>query len=276
MALKDLGTRASETLRIDLQNVSVEPKFNIRTDYGDIDELARQIAENGQRVPGKVRLSDDGKSAVLVDGHRRYKAIAIANEKHGAKIDSFLCIPEEKGANEESRVVDMFMYGTGKPLTLLEQAEAVTRLQKYGWAIAKISKTIGKSAAYVNQLLTLNGSTHSLREAVKKNTISPTAALKLATATPAKQESVLEKVQDTLSSATAPKGTTPKKKQVLKVKDVEKAMTGTPMNISAKSIKDLISKVESKSEENATWKAVKYGLELALGIEVLDYSKFDS
>jgi ParB/RepB/Spo0J family partition protein len=264
MAVRDLGTRAANLIRVDLKNITIDPGYNVRQDMGDLEELARQITENGQCVPGKVRPSEDGKSAILVDGHRRYKAIQLANEKHGAKIDTFLCTTEEKGANEESRIVDMFMYNTGKALTLLEQAEVIVRLQKYGWAISKIAKTIGKPKDYIDKLLVLNGSTHSLREAVRKESISPTAALMLAGATAAKQESVLEKVR-TATIQTTPKGNKSKAK-ALKVKDVEKALKGLPATVSTKKIRDIEKEVEAliaTGKHVSTWKAVQYGLQLA-------------
>jgi len=264
MAVRDMGTRAADLIRVNLKNITIDPGYNVRQDMGDLDELARQIAENGQCVPGKVRPSEDGKSAILVDGHRRYKAIQLANEKHGAKIETFLCTTEEKGANEESRIVDMFMYNTGKALTLLEQAEVVVRLQKYGWAIAKIAKTIGKHKDYIDKLLVLNGSTHSLREAVRKGSVSPTAALMLAGAAAAKQESVLEKIQT--ATATTPKGNKSKAK-ALKVKDVEKALKGLPATVSTKKIRDIEKEVEALiaiGKHVSTWKAVQYGLQLAM------------
>lgn len=269
MRVRDLGARAADMYRLPLKAITIDPKFNVRQEMGDMDELARQLAEVGQRVYGKVRLSDDGKSAVLIDGHRRLKAIQIANEKYGAKIETFLCIAEEKGANEESRIVDMFMFGTGKPLTLLEQAESIKRLQGYGWDTAKISKALGRTTAYISQLLTLNGSSHALREAVKKNVISPTAAIKLASSPVSKQEAILEKVQATLSPDTAAK------KRAVKVKDVEKALKGIPASISSKKIRDIEKEVETlirAGKQTTLWKAVRYGLQLALGRIDLDPS----
>ena len=274
MSVRELGTRAACLIRVALDKITIDPGHNVRQDMGDLDEFAKQIAQNGQCVPGKVRPSEDGKSAILVDGHRRYKAILLANEKHGAKIETFLCTTEEKGANEETRTVDMFMYNTGKPLTLLEQAEVVVRLQKYGWSITKIAKSLGKSVTYIGSLLTLNSSTHTLREAVRKGTVSPTAALMLATATTEKQESVLETVR-TATAPTTPKSGKVSKAKALKIKDVEKALKGLPAMISSKKIRDIEKAVEALIKAGkcvGTWKDVRYGLQLAMGKETLDPS----
>jgi ParB/RepB/Spo0J family partition protein len=276
MQLRDMGTRTTNVLSLPLDKITIDPEFNVRVDYGDIPELAKQISENGQHEPGRVRLSDDGTCAVLVEGHRRFKAIQYANEKLNAGIDGFLCLPETKGTNEETRIVGMFMSNSGKPLTLLEQAEAVRRLQNKAWDIARIAKTIGKSSAFINQLLTLQGASTNLREAVGKNIISPTAALKLAAQPVAKQKSVLEKVQSTITAATTttPKGNVSKKKAV-KVKDIEAEVRGTPTSISSKKIRDLLKEIDTligEGKRKAQWEAVKYGLQLALGKEKLDPS----
>ena len=175
--LRDLGKRGTDVLNIPLKNLIVEtdptkPGYNIRKDYGDIDDLARQIAARGQLTPMRVRLSDDRTKAVIVSGHRRRLAIEMANNKYGTKIETVKCLPEEQGTNEETRIVDMLMDGTGKELTALEQAEAVRRLQGFNWPIGKIAKSIGRSTDKVKQLLDLNGASHKLRTAVEKGLIS--------------------------------------------------------------------------------------------------------
>jgi ParB-like chromosome segregation protein Spo0J len=278
--LRELGQRGASIIRMPLNQINVitdpnDPNFNLRTDYGDIDELARQIVESGQQEPGKVRLSDDGKCAVLVEGHRRLKAIQIANEKLNAGIDVFLCLPEDKGTNAETRIVEMFVRNSsGKPYTILEQAEAIRRLQNKQWDVSKIAKSICKTGAYVNQLLCLQGSSSKLRDAVRKNTISSSAALKLAAAPITKQEDVLGKVQEAISPAKTPKGKISKKKPI-KVKDVERELKGVTATVSTRKIRDTITEVNKLIEggkKASQWKAVKYGLELALGKAKLDPS----
>jgi ParB/RepB/Spo0J family partition protein len=268
MQLRDMGTRTTSVIRLPIDKVTIDPEFNVRTDYGDVEELARSIAENGQLDPGRVRLSDDGSTAVLVEGHRRFRAIEIANTKYGAGIEAFLCLPEEKGTNEETRIVGMFVRNSGKPLTLLEQAEAVRRLQIKQWEIGRISKTLGKSNAFINQLLALQGASANLRTAVNNNLISPTAALKLAGQPVAKQKAILEKVETTISSVTKAS-----KKKAVKVQDVEAAVRGTPTVVSTKKIRDMLNEIDALIKEGkrtAQWEAVRYGLELALGNAKLD------
>lgn len=262
--LKDIATSRGTVYKVPYSKLIIDKDFNVRDDFGDIDELAKLIAENGQKTPMQVRLSDDGKNVIIVDGHRRYEAIEIANKKYGAKISDVSCINEERGANEESRIVDMFVYGSGKPLTLLEQAKVIKKLMDYNWKATDIAKKIGKTQAYVSQLLNLQGASHVLREAVKKGIVSPTAAIKLSTVPISQQKSVLAKV-----SALGLDGNG---KTKVKVKDVEKATKGMPSTVSTKKIKVILSSVNDRIKQKDTeknWNDVKYGLELALGTKKL-------
>jgi len=259
--IQDIATSRGTVYKVPFGKLAVEDGFNVREDYGDVEELARQIAENGQKTPMIVRLSDDASKVVIIDGHRRHQAIELANKKYDASIKEVACINEERGANEESRIVDMFVLGSGKPLTLLEQAEAVKRLLDYQWKPAQVAKKIGKTQSFISQLLNLQGATHELREAVRKGTISPTAAIKLSAAPADQQKEILKQVHALGLNGGAI--------QKIKVKDVEKATKGVPSTVSSKKIKTLISEVKVKIKEeddSRNWEDVQYGLQLAIGL----------
>ena len=67
------GDFAREKLQfgeIDLEEVKVNFKKNVRTDYNELEELARSIKEDGQLQP--IGLDDKDN---LIYGFRRYKAI---------------------------------------------------------------------------------------------------------------------------------------------------------------------------------------------------------
>jgi len=262
MGIQQLAASKGNLYHVPYQNLSVDPNFNVREDYGDIEELARSLAEVGQKVPCKVRLSDDGQNLIVVDGHRRLKAISIANDKYGASIDVVACINEEKGTNEEDRIIDLFTLNSGKPLTLLEQAKAVKRLLDYHWKPSDIAKKIGKPATFISSLLAINGSSHELRDAVQKGIVSATAAIKLAARPVSEQKHILTAF-NTIENG---------KKAKLKVKDVETKTKGMPNSVTTAKIKKLISTVDDKvkaKDESRNWADVKYGLQLACGIKEL-------
>lgn len=262
MGIQQLSSSKGSLYHVPYQNLTIDPTFNVRDDYGDIDELARSLAEVGQKMPCKVRLSDDSQSLVVVDSHRRLRAIPIANEKYGASIEVVACINEEKGTNEENRILDLFTLNSGKPLTLLEQAKAVKRLLDYNWKPTDIAKKIGKPSTFISSLLAINGSSHELRDAVQKGIVSATAAIKLAARPVSEQKHILTAF-NTIENG---------KKAKLKVKDVETKTKGMPNSVSTSKLKKLISAVDEKAkakDESRNWADVKYGLQLACGIKEL-------
>jgi ParB/RepB/Spo0J family partition protein len=284
---KTLSESRKDMFLIPLEELKIQEGFNVREDYGDIDELAKSLVENGQLEPLTIRSGEDG-SIIIVNGHRRIKAFVLAKEKYGSEIKSAWCIPENKGANEETRIIDLFIRNNGKPLTIIEQASVIKRLVDYNWTITDISKKIGKSRVYVGNVLSLHSAPKEVRDVVKEGIISPTAGVKLAQAPKAKQTSVLQKIQELYNDPVGENKTdtdTPKKKKKVSAAVIEKEVKGETSMISSRSIKDIIKKIndiisELKSDSlegdsiKDLWKAVQYGLELALGKKDLDPKKF--
>lgn len=286
--IKSLASGKEDILLIPVEKLVVEEGFNIREDYGDIEGLARELAAAGQKQPLRVRLSTDKKSAVIIDGHRRLKAVPIANKSYGAKITALKCIVEEKGANEETRIIDLFMLGDGKPLTPIEQAAAIKRLLGFNKKPAEIARMIGKSVNHIDRLLKLNSASAPLREAVRKGTISASAVMRLSEAPEKVQAKFVQKIVDAetrpvpeakkeevkgKAKSAKPAKPASKPKNTVKVTDVEKEIQGHATMISAKAIKTLIEKIDGYIKANRSpmqWKWVRYGLELALGVKVLE------
>lgn len=277
--LKSISQDTKDLLLIPLENISEEEGYNVREDYGDLDELAESLAKNGQKEPLTVRMSGDGKTAVLVNGHRRIRALPLANTKFGASFKAAWCIPEEKGANEESRIFDLFTRNSGKPLTPMEQAIAIKRLVDFNWKIKDIAAKIGKKVKYVNNILDLCAASKELRDAVQSGVISTTAAVMLAKAPESKQSSVINKIK-ALQTESKEKGQDKDQKKRVSISDVEKEVTGTSTMISAKGIKDLIKQVnetiKEDKENKVSWDLIKLGLELALGKKTFDKDIFKS
>jgi ParB-like chromosome segregation protein Spo0J len=268
--VRDLAVSRKEVLCFSPDQYVIDSTFNVREDFGDLDELAKSIAENGYNPAFPMRGYVKEGKIVLVDGHRRLKAINEYLTKYSSTpLKSIPCVVEEKGVNEEERVLTMFQAGTGKELTTLEQAACIRKLQGYGWSIPDIAKKIAKTQIKVHQLLDLNGASKALRDAIRNQIVSTTAALKIAKAPLPKQEALMER----LATLMNPTPTSTKKK--VKVREVEKAVKGTPANVSGKKIVDAIKETETlikKGDNISHWKAVRYGLRIALGEETVEVS----
>jgi ParB-like chromosome segregation protein Spo0J len=77
--VRDNTQRGEEIVKIELDKIIIREGFNVREDYGDLQELAYSILGNGQTVPGRVDVLADG-TFLLVDGHRRFKALCLLTD----------------------------------------------------------------------------------------------------------------------------------------------------------------------------------------------------
>lgn len=251
--------RNGEILTISLKNIVVQEGFNVRSDFGNIEELAKSIIASGQKEPIKVRLSDDGKKALLVNGERRFRAVAYANEHLGASIETMRCIKVERGANEESLVVEMLLCNAGKPLEPLEEAEAFKRLLSFGLSNEVVASKIGKSATYVTERLQLLSASHEVREVVKAGKITVTAASRLSRASKEVQKSVADRANNG---------------EKIRVRDAEEATGKSVSVVSTGGIRKFNSKVDQllkgnhlNPNEKAFWLGVGYAVAVMLGKE---------
>lgn len=149
---------------------------NVRTDYGDIELLAKQILENGGiRNPCKG-FKKDG-VYYLTDGHRRYRAAKLILETTGQVID--IPMLTEKDNTEEKRVMDMIICNEGKPLNPVEQADAIQRLITCGMDEKVIMDKTGFSNVYICNLKMLNNAPSKIKDLIIQNIISATLAMSI-------------------------------------------------------------------------------------------------
>lgn len=250
MSLKSISEGRKDIFLVKLENLREDPE-QPRNNYGDLEGLAQSISKEGQKEPMKIRMGPGGEFAIIVNGHRRSRAIKIANEKYGASITSAKCIHEEKGANEETRLVSMLILNDGKPLEPLEEAGVYKTLINFNWDEKRIAEHTGKPLQYVKDRLGLNSAPKKIRDAVEKGRIKPTAAGRLARAPQKKQDEVLGEGEKKVSQ-----------------KNVERATRGKQYNVSTKEIERKIKAVK-ELQKNAplgkreNWEFVVMGLSLA-------------
>lgn len=159
MNIKELSVSKGTIYRIAPADIVIEDGFNCRQDYGDIKELANSIVESGLKNPLRGYLKD-GKF-VVIDGHRRLKAINYAIER-GDDFKAVDCVNDGK-STEESRLFDQLTCNSGKAFTPIEQSEVINRLSNLGWKQKDIAKKLGKTQAFVSQSLKI----HSLPQKAK-------------------------------------------------------------------------------------------------------------
>jgi len=188
---------------------------NVRTDYGDLKLLAKQIQENGGiRIPCKG-FKKDGKY-YLTDGHRRYRAAKLILEETGEVID--IPILSEKEITEEKRVIDMIICNEGKPLNPVEQADAINRLIEYGMDEKTIMDRTGFSNVYICNLKMLHKAPKKIKDLIINNVISATLAMAVM-----RKEKDFDKAIQSIEEAIAFKQATQKNTAKITERDFRKA-----------------------------------------------------
>lgn len=167
-----LTEKRSDILHLDARAINVVEGFNVRQDYGDIQELANSIKENGVRNP--LRGYKEKGEYHLTDGHRRLQAVMLLVEQ-GAEIR----VPfiTEKNPSEEKRIIDMYICNDGKKLTPLEEADIVNRLQNLGMTSKEVATKLGCTEAHICNMRAISDLPTKLKNRIKGNEISSTLVL---------------------------------------------------------------------------------------------------
>jgi len=163
--------KKNDFFKVLISAIIVEKGFNIRTDLGDIDGLAKSIAKLGQQVPViavPVRGED---KFILTAGHRRLAAIAIANKKYGAGIE-YVNVMKGSG-DEQSRLLVSLLDGEGaKKLTAAEMATGFARLKAMGMKPKEIGENVGISQAQVYNIIAVTKAPTAIQKMLEDGLIS--------------------------------------------------------------------------------------------------------
>lgn len=212
-------------MSVDPRNLIIKQGFNVRKDYGNLEELMTSIIESGLQVPIKAReLKDDSEKWEVVDGHRRLEAILLAIELgHEYQYVDVLAF---KG-NEEEQVISMLITGTGqKPLNEMEQSNAVQRLIDFGYRVDDIAKKMGRSLPHVYYLVKLSALPMKIKDRIQEGYISGLATTSITDKY--SEDEWEERVEQAISNANenAPEGAivkaTQKNVENRKLKPIEK------------------------------------------------------
>jgi ParB/RepB/Spo0J family partition protein len=174
--IRSNSTAFGDLVKIALDKIVVRGNFNVRTDMGNLEELADSIIENGQTIPGRVDVLEDGTFA-LVDGHRRYEAHKIIADRGYETF--FIAIVNGKKTTEEQRILQMFTTQDNKPLAVHEVAELISRLVNLGHDQTSVAKKIGKTPSYVSQMLDFANETPEIKNMVKEGVVNVSTVLQV-------------------------------------------------------------------------------------------------
>ena len=145
-------TTKSDIFKIDPRNIVVPTGFNSRCNFGDIDELARQIKEQGVLNPISVQAFTDengDEMYKLIDGERRYRAIMkLIGE--GVEIARVPALFLSKSLSEEELLIQQALRNEGKNFNEYEWGKLALKLRDTcGLTTSEISKKLGKNPGTV-------------------------------------------------------------------------------------------------------------------------------
>lgn len=167
-------TTKTDIFNIDPRAIVVVNGFNSRTDFGNIDELAAQIKEQGMLNPITVIPQKDENSVEtyrLVDGERRYRAVMkLISEGHDiARIKALFL---SKSTSEEDMLVQQFLRNEGKNFTEYELGILCRKLRdNCGKTVAEIAKMLGKNQGVISYALADLEYDPRIQEMLKTNQI---------------------------------------------------------------------------------------------------------
>lgn len=155
----------------DVRESSTNPRTTFRQEA--LDELAASVRAHGVLQPILVRRLDDGWE--LIAGARRLRAAHLAGL---SSIPAHVVTMSDQQARE-AQIIENLQREDVHPL---DEAEAYERLltNDPAYTVEAVAAKIGKSAAYVYGRLTLLRLVPDVREAFRREVITPSHAHKLA------------------------------------------------------------------------------------------------
>lgn len=168
-------TTKTDIYKIDPRNIVVKEGFNSRSDFGDLDELAQQIAEQGVLNPISVQVFKDengNEKYQLVDGERRYRAVMkLINSGHEiARVPTLFV---SKNCSEEELLIQQAMRNEGKPFNEYEWGVLARKLRDVcGLTMNEIAKKLGKNPGMVSYWLQIMEMKPELQTLIRDNVVT--------------------------------------------------------------------------------------------------------
>lgn len=186
--------RPSAYNMVDPRSIDRREGWNVRFDFGEIEELAKSIkyqaTEGG--VPGgllnaiRIKRKEGGRFE-LIDGDRRMTAVELlikwageGNLKGYDFPDGIAAVIVAKGQDDLRSLIQMFEANSGKAFLPMEEAAAYKRMREAGMSLEQIGQAVGRNHVHVNNTLALLEAPAELQEAVKKGEVGGTLAKKIA------------------------------------------------------------------------------------------------
>lgn len=164
------GIAVNKTYLVPVDQLYLEPGYNIRDADEQHVEYFAQCWESGQPIPALTVIPDaDGQQVKILDGQHRYLGAMKAIER-GAPIARIEC--KDFTGDEADKIAFMVSSSQGKQLDPFERAKAYVRLKGFGWTNEEIAKKVGRSVSDVQMHLSLGDVPPEIKERINLGQIS--------------------------------------------------------------------------------------------------------
>ena len=214
-------TTKSDIFKIDPRSIVVTKGFNSRCNFGDLDELARQIKEQGVLNPITVQVfkDEDGEEKYrLIDGERRYRAVMkLIDEGHEIARVPALFI--SKSCTEEELLIQQAMRNEGKNFNEYEWGVLARKLiDRCGLTKSEVAKKLGKNPGMVTYWLQLLEMKPELQAMVRDGVVTAVDVRKILQANNKNEEIAYQEIKKATDKVKAERG---EKKITLKDLDLD-------------------------------------------------------
>ena len=225
LAKSGFATAKGNYFHVRPEAIVIDPSYNARKDYGDMDELKRQIVAVGRiKEPLTVEFKDGALS--LIEGHRRLRAVSELNAEGQTIISAVPILIESM--DEVEKIVDLVVSNDGKNFNMLEQGIVFKRLKDAGLKGKEIAEKVGKTQAHVSNCLKLANAPEEIQEQINAGSLSSANALELIRENKGNAEEAVKAVEEAVQSAKAEGKTKATQKTMAKDKKAKnKAINGT-------------------------------------------------
>ena len=141
--------------KIDPKDIQVISGFNQRLDFGDIDELAAQIKEQGllEAISVVPYKDENGQEKyLLINGERRFRAISKLIDD-GVDVGLIKANILPQNLTDDELFTQQFMRNEGKKFTEIELAHVCKKLKDLGCTNSDIAKKLGKNPGVITYAL---------------------------------------------------------------------------------------------------------------------------
>lgn len=248
-SIKDISVGEKRIQLINPNDLHVLEGFNVRSDYGDIRELANDIKENGVKNPLRAFVKE-GK-LYIENGHRRKIAIEMLRKDDGVEVKSVPVMIEDRNSTDEQRLVNLILDNSGLPFKPIERARVFDRLANLGWTNQQIAQKFGTTLSTVSNMRILTTLPKKVENMIVNDTISTSYAMDVYKQVTEKEkgkakeanievdvDKIHEKFVQTIEKAAEKVKALGKKRITKKV-----AERGTTRNVSRKNEKDSLIKL---------------------------------